>query len=73
MKNDCMLYFSNPKQVIDYINRFEVYRNWKIQNGLMNHRGHLVMDSDFFVEVTKLFELKGMFLFIIWLVITFEN
>jgi len=61
MKNSTLLYFKNPMEFIEYINKFEVYRDWKIQNGLMNHRGFKVGGSDFFVEIRNLFDLKDMF------------
>jgi hypothetical protein len=61
MEKDSLLYFNNPLEFIKYIHRFEVYKDWKIESGLMNDRGGKVANSDFFKEIRRLFELKGVF------------
>lgn len=61
MINSSLLYFKGPKKLIDFIHQFEVYKNWKIQNGIMNDRGYDAQDSDFFIQMTKLFADKEMF------------
>lgn len=61
MKKDTLLYFNNPKDFIQYLQRFKVYKDWTIQSGLMNDRGYEIKDSDFFVEITRLFKLKSIF------------
>jgi len=61
MKESTLLYFGSPMEFVEYIHRFEIYKDWKIQHGLMNDRGYLVGGSDFFVEIRRLFDLKDMF------------
>lgn len=61
MKKSTLLHFSSPIEFIDYIHQFEIFEEWKIQNGLMNDRGYLVAGSDFFVEIRRLFDSKEMF------------
>lgn len=61
MKNSVLLHFKNPIEFIEYIHQFDIYEDWRIQNGLMNDRGYSVAGSDFFVEIRRLFDLKEMF------------
>jgi len=61
MKGNTLLHFDNPIKFLEYIKQFEIYDDWKINNGLMNDRGYKIAGSDFFVEVRRLFELKEIF------------
>ncbi len=61
MKKSTLLYFNNPMEFVKYIHKFEVYKDWRIENGLMNDRGYKVGESDFFMEMRNTFRSKDMF------------
>jgi hypothetical protein len=48
-------------EFVKYIHKFEVYKDWRIENGLMNDRGYKVGESDFFMEMRNTFRSKDMF------------
>ena len=61
MEKSTLLYFGNPIKFVEYIQKFDIYRSWKIEKGLMNDRGLKVDGSEFSVELRRNFEEKNMF------------
>lgn len=61
MKENTLLYFSSPIKFVEYIHQFEIFKEWRIECGLMNDRGSHVAGSPFSIEMRKLFKEKEMF------------
>lgn len=61
MNDNTLLYFGSPMEFVEYIHQFEIFKEWRIECGLMNDRGSHVAGSAFSIEMRKLFKEKDMF------------
>jgi len=47
MKEDTLLFFNSPSELISFIYELDIYNGWKIQQGRMNDRGSKIYDRQY--------------------------
>jgi hypothetical protein len=60
-KNESMLTFDKLSKFEDYYNQFNIYSIWRIQKGLLNDRGHKIIDKPYAKELKRIFNEKNLF------------
>ena len=61
MREDSLLYFENPQELRKFIRSLDVYNGWKIQSGVMNDRGKMIIDKGYAIKLRKIFKDKQFF------------
>lgn len=61
MKEDTLLFFETPSELIAYLHELDVYNGWKIQSGLLNDRGKQVYNSRYVTMLRNRFDNRDFF------------
>jgi hypothetical protein len=61
MENDSLFHFNNPSDFLKFINKLDIYNNWKIGNGTMNSRGESIRQKGYTNYLREKFNNKRMF------------
>lgn len=61
MRENSLIYFENPSQMMDFIDSLEIYNGWRIESGLLNDRGKLIEDKQYTKMLRDSFAKKGFF------------
>ncbi|MEC9485731.1 MAG: hypothetical protein UMR38_07630 [Candidatus Izemoplasma sp.] len=61
MKNDTLLYFSNPNEFIEFIDALNMYNGWTIRSGSMNSRGRTIRNREYAKSLRDLFSARNLF------------
>lgn len=61
MKNDSLLFFSNPNNFFSFLNSLDIYNEWKIGKGTMNSRGESIRNKGYTNYLREKFNSKKMF------------
>ena len=61
MREDSLLYFDNPDEMIIFIDKLDIYNGWKISKGTMNERGELIRNKAYSKLLRNIFSDKEAF------------
>lgn len=61
MKNDSLFHFNNPIDFLNFLNKLDIYNDWKIGNGTMNSRGESIRYKGYTNYLRDKFNNKRMF------------
>lgn len=61
MREDSLLYFDNPDEMIIFIDKLDIYNGWKISKGTMNERGELIRNKSYSKLLRSIFSDKEAF------------
>jgi hypothetical protein len=58
---NCLIYFRNPGEFLDFETSLGVYNGWKIASGLMNTRGEAVRNKFYTIRLRQMFNDNNLF------------
>ena len=61
MKEDSLAYFYNPNELMEFIEKLDIYNGWKINKGIMNKRGEIIRNKPYTKTLAKIFSDKKAF------------